>query len=1129
MDLTGIINENEFFSDHYLHEMLEDDLREVFTRWRAQNEQGVSPPHERLSGLAAKFFKAGSRMRDARSPEDRADIRTTFLVELINALGYEYAPGLIPGEGDAVIPVIGAVPRGDGSFELVILETEAAGEDVDPLELPLQAGENGRNGFRERDGRGRQPHSAGRAGNGSPAPARIPRDPLAKVITEHIFRAARPPRRIIVMGGGQIVLVDRGKWADKRLFRFDLSEIFGRREAHVFRAVAALISKDALSPQEGPPLLDDLDENSRRHAVGVSQDLKTALRRSVELLGNAASKYLREVRHEAMYGKEMAERLSDECLRYLYRLVFIFFVEARKELGLAPREVEAFRKGYSLDVLRDLELVKLTTEESRNGFFFDETIRLLFRLRHEGFAPSSQGELGQEYRTLDFSLPQLRSRLFDPKGTEMLNRVRFPNHVLQEVIRHLSLSRPARGRANRRGRISYAALGVNQLGAVYEGLLCYKGFFAETDLYEVKKADEPYDEFGVAYFVPAEELNKYLPEERVFNDDGSPKAYRKGDFIYRLAGRERTESASYYTPEALTRCLVKYALKELLEGKTADDILELTVCEPAMGSAAFLNEAVNQLAEEYLRRKQAEIGRIDSPEAYARELRKTKMFIADRNVFGVDRNKTATELAEVSLWLNTIYAGAHVPWFRMQLKAGDSLVGARRMVFPSRSLAKGGGTSGSWLEAVPERVPLGTPLPPRAVWHFLVPDKAMALYDQRALAEIAKAENDAIRSWRNEFTKPFEKGEIARLERLSAAIDRLWERHVTMLRRTRQRTQDPIDLYGRPVRGPAGHCPTLEEKDNILDQEILAKAVRSSSPYRRLKLVMDYWAALWFWPIEKAHLLPTRAEFMMDLMVLVEGGLFGGEPGEQVPLLPETMPEAEARAQLDEFGFVNVDELCAKNERLALVNELSEKAYHFHHWELEFADVFADRGGFDLVLGNPPWIKVEWEEGAILGDYEPLFTLRRYSAAQLTKLKLDTIAAKGIRSQYLSAFEKAEAFQNFLNATQNYPLLKGMQSNLYKCFLPQAWMVGRADGVSAFLHPEGVYDDPHGGAFREELYQRLRYHFQFYNEMILFPDVHHNTQFSVNVYRNGPSPGAAAGVGGGGPPRGGAGGGAAGG
>ena len=88
--------------------------------------------------------------------------------------------------------------------------------------------------------------------------------------------------------------------------------------------------------------------------------------------------------------------------------------------------------------------------------------------------------------------------------------------------------------------------------------------------------------------------------------------------------------------------------------------------------------------------------------------------------------------------------------------------------------------------------------------------------------------------------------------------------------------------------------------------------------------------------------------------------------------------------------------------------------------------------------------------------------------------------------------------QAFLNSGQNYPLLKG-QANLFKCFLPQGWMVGSEHGVAGFLHPESVYDDPKGGDFRAALYPRLRSHFQFQNEKRLFPEVHHHTTFSVNV------------------------------
>jgi hypothetical protein len=74
-----------------------------------------------------------------------------------------------------------------------------------------------------------------------------------------------------------------------------------------------------------------------------------------------------------------------------------------------------------------------------------------------------------------------------------------------------------------------------------------------------------------------------------------------------------------------------------------------------MGSAAFLNEAVNQLSEAYLERKQAELKQRIPHDDYPRELQKVRMYLADRNVFGVDLNPIAVELAEVSLWLNAIY------------------------------------------------------------------------------------------------------------------------------------------------------------------------------------------------------------------------------------------------------------------------------------------------------------------------------------------------------------------------------------------------------------------------------------------------------------------------------------------
>ena len=141
---------------------------------------------------------------------------------------------------------------------------------------------------------------------------------------------------------------------------------------------------------------------------------------------------------------------------------------------------------------------------------------------------------------------------------------------------------------------------------------------------------------------------------------------------------------------------------------------------------------------------------------------------------------------------------------------------------------------------------------------------------------------------------------------------------------------------------------------------------------------------------------------------------------------------------------MDVDRLAREVPRLGLVQALADR-YRFMHWELEFADTFADRGGFDLVVGNPPWIKVEWNEGGVMGDVEPLFVLRKFSASKLAQMRQETLEKYDLRSDYFAAFEEADGTQNFLNALQNYPLLKGSQSNLYKCFLPQAWMIGNQD------------------------------------------------------------------------------------
>ncbi len=75
-----------------------------------------------------------------------------------------------------------------------------------------------------------------------------------------------------------------------------------------------------------------------------------------------------------------------------------------------------------------------------------------------------------------------------------------------------------------------------------------------------------------------------------------------------------------------------------------------------------------------------------------------------------------------------------------------------------------------------------------------------------------------------------------------------------------------------------------------------------------------------------------------------------------------------------------------------------------------------------------------------------------------------------------------------------------MQTNDFKNFICQGWRVANKGGVVGYVHPEGVYDDPNGGKQRREIYSRLRYHFQFQNELLPFVEVDHYVKFSLNIF-----------------------------
>ncbi len=790
LDLTGIRNENEFYSDHYLQVILEKDLKQWVKARRPVN--GETPRWVMLQRMARQFLEHREDFRRARAPE-RLQIQRRHVWPLLGALGYN--PEISTAHlNSGTLTRLGQVERESRPYLWIVEALDGAHTGDDIMQLAAEGAT------------------------------------LERLVGEAFFCDA-PPRWLLIVSLHVFVLLDRTKWSGHRALRVDWAELFNRRTPiSTFQLVAMLLSRDSLCPASGlTSELDRIDQRSKAHAQGVSGSLKYALREAVELLGNEFLHYRRTARRQATSVDEKA--LSFECLRYMYRMLFLFTVESRQELGYLPMNAILYREGYSLELLRDLEMVSLEEGDSSEGYFLHESLLRLFKLVFAG-----RQEEGRQ-RTMEgsedtFSIAPLQCSLFDPKETPLLNSIRIRNRVWQRIIRMMSLGHE--GYPGRKGRISYAQLGVNHLGEVYEALLSYQGFIAQEDLYEVKKRGTYPDMLSPTYFVNAAALEAhYDEEERVYDSGGRLVCHRKGSFIYRLTSRAREESASYYTPESLTQCVVQHALEEVLHGLSADEILDLTVCEPAMGSAAFLNEAVSQLAEAYLRRKTRERGESLSAERYAQELQRVKMYLADNNAYGVDLNPIAVELGGVSLWLNTLVPDGFVPWFGNQLKCGNSLVGAWRRVYSEDQLMQG-----RWWKQPPEDVEFAKD---GTIYHFLVGDPGMMDYRGKVVKQIAAAELKQADRWKKHFTARISARECVLLEHFSGIIDRLWAQHVRDLTRLDDRTTDAFAIYPDKDRAYTRRTDTRMKERHL--REVLSPGGHASA-YQRLKLVMDYWCAL---------------------------------------------------------------------------------------------------------------------------------------------------------------------------------------------------------------------------------------------------------------------------------------------
>ncbi len=405
---------------------------------------------------------------------------------------------------------------------------------------------------------------------------------------------------------------------------------------------------------------------------------------------------------------ENPDRVYHALLTVILRLVFLLYAEERDML---PKG-ETFQQYYSLvglyKRLREDAALFPDTMDQRYGAWAQ--LLVLFRLIHDG---AEAGEM---------ILPSRHGVLFDPDRFPFLEG--RPSMVARQIHERIEPPLVADGTIYRAlekllvldgERISYRALDVEQIGSVYETMM---GFRLETvsgrsvAIKAAKRHGAPTAvNLDALVGEPGTKREKWLRDrcDRKLGDkvkkvvkeaetvedlhaallpviemDATPDLVPQGAMVLQPS-EERRRSGSHYTPRELTEPIVRTTLEPILgrlqggDGNPSrpEQILDLKVCDPAMGSGAFLVEACRQLGDALVEawRAHGEVPEIPPDEdegIFARRL------IAQRCLYGVDRNPMAVDLAKVSLWLATLAKDHALTFVDHALRDGDSLVGLSR-------------------------------------------------------------------------------------------------------------------------------------------------------------------------------------------------------------------------------------------------------------------------------------------------------------------------------------------------------------------------------------------------------------------------------------------------------------------
>ena len=805
-----------------------------------------------------------------------------------------------------------------------------------------------------------------------------------------------------------------------------------------------------LPDESGLIPIERIEKESREHAQKVSEELKKAIFEAAEflvegLLADWESQET-ETRTRSRAALPESEMLTfrNAALTILYRLLFILYAEASDE-RLQTHEI--YRESYSLETMIEEILTVLPHGMPANRFGYWHRLQALFRIYDEGLP-----RLGPHER-----IPERGSDFFSRKTAEgqLIEQARLDNSTAAQILLSLSTTAPRTGVG--RERVSFRELDIEQLGAVYEGLLEFEPRIAEGTTIEVRVQGKTYalvpDELvrlceqkslglkgdsGIVVGTSAEKLHPELAdeeeeeendeleeepeeEEEEATEETEDKGVKKGatarllrrlerGAFHFVPGSARKGSGTFFTPTPLVQDLVRHALGPLIKDKSPAEIESLRILDPAMGSGHFLVGAMRFLGQALHRAYFKENGEKGPPQFQGKWDSDYQASDDEARASGSEaRAWCKRRIAERCLFGVDLNPTA-VNLARVSLWI-ESLAGDRPLTYFEHHLRCGNSVLGTWLDKIGS--------PPLPSLHKNRPGK-------------------------NELNPFVEKARehIAEAARQRCLIDR---------------AGDECAVLPESIEEMRFKEDRKKEAENILMSGKLLFDLRSASAFIE---------EIWFgW----STLLSLAAK---------DGAL------------------------------LEYTKSCSWWEKF---EDLRERE-RFFHWELEFPEVFLnDNPGFDAVIGNPPWDKVKPDKKEFYGRTDIL--IRAFVGGELDNRIRDLHALNpGLEKDFDRYSARVKTLAACLTKGGDYAFHSwkiedkstGGDPDVFKFFVERAYQLVRKEGYIGFIVPSAMHNNEGCTGLRHLLFDesKVERFYGFENKRKIFP-IHSSYKFVSLVFRKG--------------------------